>query len=199
MAGFSKEEASELIVLARKSIEYFLASGSMLSRETENTKFMEERGVFVTLNTFPEKQLRGCIGFSEPVMPLWNAVIDAAASAAFKDSRFPQLKASELEKITVEISILSVPEEIDCKQEELPKNIKIGEDGLILRSPRGSGLLLPQVAAEYSWSAEEFLEHTCMKAGLEQNSWKNLENKFYKFQAQIFKEKEPMGEIAEEN
>ncbi len=199
MAGeFSTEEASKLIFLARKSIEYHLASGTLLKEETKNAKFKEKRGVFITLNSFPDKQLRGCIGFPEPVFPLWNAVIEASVSAGFKDPRFPPLKANELEEIVIEISILSVPELIDCKPEELSKNMDIGEDGLIVRSSRTSGLLLPQVATEYGWSEEEFLEHTCMKAGLEQNCWKNSKNKFYKFQAQVFGEKEPAGLIEEE-
>ena len=74
------------------------------------------------------------------------------------------------------------------KPEDYLKEIKIGKDGLIIRSSHGSGLLLPQVATEYKWGVEEFLGHLCEKAWLKQDAWKDTTNRIYRFQAQIFKE-----------
>lgn len=193
---FSLEEAKKLVKLARKSIEYTMACRGKYSEEMPK-RFSQKQGVFVTIKKFPSKDLRGCIGFPEPVMPLWNAVMDAARSAAFSDPRFEQLKTAELDKITVEISVLSVPEEMKCEKEKLQENIVIGEDGLIVRNGFNSGLLLPQVAVEWQWNAKTFLEQTCAKAGLERDAWKSSETKIFKFQAQIFQEMEPRGEIRE--
>lgn len=194
---FSLEDGKELIKLARKSIEYASASGARLSETTEKKHLMENRGIFVTLHSFPKKELRGCIGFPYPILPLWNAVIDAAVEAAFNDPRFPPVQSKELEKIVLEISILSLPEEIKGDRIMFPEQIKIGEDGLIIQKGPRSGLLLPQVATEYSWNPETFLENCCSKAGLPTNTWKQKDCKVLKFQAQIFSEKAPGKEVEE--
>lgn len=174
-----------LIKLARESISsYFLQKEPDISTVKQ---FSDRQGVFITLNK--NNELRGCIGFPEPIFPLFEAVIKAARSAAFEDSRFPPLQKEELKHIKIEISVLSVPVLIKVKKsDDYLKEIKIGEDGLIIRSSLGSGLLLPQVATEYNWDVEEFLGHLCEKAWLKQDAWKNTKNQIYRFQAQIFKE-----------
>jgi len=174
-----------LIKLARKSISsYFLKNEPDVSAVKQ---FSDRQGVFVTL--YENKQLRGCIGFPEPVFPLFEAIIKAARSAAFEDTRFLPLQKEELKNIEIEISVLTVPALIKVeKPEDYIKKIKIGEDGLIIRSNLGSGLLLPQVATEYKWGIEEFLRHLCEKAWLKQDAWKNTNNRIYAFKAQIFKE-----------
>ncbi len=184
--------------LARKAIAYFLHTGQFLE-DSAPTEFSGERGVFVTLHKYPEKELRGCIGFPEAVKPLWNAVIEAAVSAAFRDPRFIPLKAEELEKILAEVSVLTVPEELRCGKEGLPEKIEIGRDGLIVRKAGVSGLLLPQVAPEWKWNSTEFLENACAKAGMEKSCWKEKETSVCRFQAQIFKEKEPEGKVEQES
>ncbi len=159
---------------------------------------MEKRGVFVTLETFPGRELRGCIGFPEPVRELDAAVREAALSAAFGDPRFPPLHKSELAAVTVEISVLTPPEPIDAEpRNELPKKIRVGKDGLIIQRGYSSGLLLPIVPVEWGWNAAEFLEHLCDKAGLERGSWKNEETRLFVFQSQVFREREPRGEVEE--
>ncbi|MBN2066930.1 MAG: TIGR00296 family protein [Candidatus Diapherotrites archaeon] len=196
MSGeFSSADAKKLVSLARKSIEYYSAAGRFLSEPCEEKKFLEKRGVFVTLHTFPERELRGCIGFPYPVKPLWSAVIEAAAEAGFHDPRFEQVKASEMEKILVEISILTLPEKANAG--DLPGKIEIGKNGLIVKRKYRSGLLLPQVAAEEGWDAETFLEHCCIKAGIPTNSWKLKGTDTFKFQAQVFSEKAPKGIVEE--
>ena len=174
-----------LIKLTRESISsYFLQKEPDISSVKE---FSDRQGVFVTL--YKNKQLRGCIGFPEPVFPLFEAIIKSARSAAFEDTRFPPVQKEELKDIKIEISVLTVPALIDVeKPEDYFKKIKVGKDGLIIRSSLGSGLLLPQVATEYNWSVEEFLGHLCEKAWLKQDAWKDINNQIYKFQAQIFKE-----------
>ncbi|MBA3064055.1 TIGR00296 family protein [Candidatus Woesearchaeota archaeon] len=174
-----------LIKLARESISsYFLQNEPNISTVKH---FSDRQGVFVTL--YKNKQLRGCIGFPEPVFPLFEAIIKSARSAAFEDPRFPPLQKEELKDIRIEISVLTVPTLIEVKKpEDYFKKIKIGKDGLIIRSSLGSGLLLPQVATEYKWDVKESLGHLCEKAWLKQDAWKNTNNQIYKFQAQIFKE-----------
>lgn len=198
MAGaFSVKDGKEFVRLARKSIEYFMHTGKLVSESCENKSYLEMRGVFVTLNSYPSGDLRGCIGYSEPIKPLWNAIIECAVSSAFNDPRFLGLEARELDAIAVEVSVLTKPKIISGNKEDLPKNIEIGKDGLIIRKGYIAGLLLPQVAVEWEWKAEEFLDQTCRKAGLEKGCWKEKAIEVFKFQSQIFKEKEPRGKVVE--
>ncbi len=186
MAELSLEEGKKLIELARKSIKYFLATRTIM-KEIPPKKYSEKQGVFVSLHK--KGELRGCVGFPYPVMPLWTAVIEAGVSAGFNDPRFESLKAEELEEIEIEISVLSSPKEIKESKSKAGKKIRIGKDGLIIEMNGRSGLLLPQVAVEWKWNPEEFLEQTCIKAGLNKKDWKQKECIIKCFQAQIFKEK----------
>ena len=183
----TKKQGTELINLARQSINsYFFNTKLNLDIKTKEN-YLKEQGVFVTLTI--DGKLRGCIGYPEPVLPLYKAIIEAAQAAAFDDPRFPPLTKEEFKHIKIEISVLTIPEHIDVKKpEDYIKNIKIGRDGLIIRSRLGSGLLLPQVFEEYNCTPREALEMVCDKAGLSSEEWKNLDNKIYKFQAQIFSE-----------
>jgi len=188
------EQAKRLIKLARDSISSYFSD-----KDANVDKFKEEfsdiLGVFVTLNKNGE--LRGCIGFPEGVYPLYEGVVKAAKSAAFGDPRFPALEQEELSSITVEISVLTKPKKIIVKKaEEYIKEVKVGRDGLIIRSSFGSGLLLPQVATEYKWDSKEFLEHTCVKAGLSSDMWQNLDKvSIFRFESQVFSEIRPNGEV----
>ncbi|MFH1248710.1 MAG: TIGR00296 family protein [archaeon] len=161
------------------------------------SEFNEKLGVFVTILEYPSLDLRGCIGFPYPEIELGKAVIQGAKAAAFSDPRFPPLQKNEINKMVIEISILSEPKEIKCKKEELANNVKIGRDGLIVRFGGFSGLLLPQVPIEWKWDSQQFLRQTCIKAGLPAETWKKEACKFFKFQAQIFSEKSPNGKVIE--
>lgn len=191
----SLKQGRELVKFARKTIKKSF-KGDVLEFPSE---FSEKLGVFVTLLKFPSHDLRGCIGFPYPMLPLGKAVLEAAKAAAFCDPRFPPLCKDELDKVMIEVSVLTKPEEIKCRKEDLSKNVKIGEDGLIVNFNGMSGLLLPQVPVEWKWSSEEFIKQTCVKAGLGPETWKNPSCKFYKFQAQIFAEEKPQGRIVEKN
>ena len=180
------ESAGEILVgIARKAIEC-----RFTGRETDlpDEHFLDaERGVFVTLSK--NSELRGCIGFPEPVFPLGLAVRKAAVGAAFTDPRFPPVEEKELKDIKIEVSVLTLPEEIHAVDpQDYEDVIKIGKDGLIIEMHGQSGLLLPQVAAEWNWDVKEFLEQICHKAGLPPDAWLSDEAKLYKFETQIFTE-----------
>ncbi|MFH1064309.1 MAG: AmmeMemoRadiSam system protein A [Candidatus Woesearchaeota archaeon] len=182
----TREQTKKLLRLARNSIEtYFSKTDIDLD---EYSEFDRKQGVFVTLHK--DGDLRGCIGFPYPTKILKDAVFEAARAAAFEDPRFPELEEDELKEIDIEISVLTPLEELDCDADECIARINIGEDGLILQSPLTSGLLLPQVFTEYDCTPSKALEMTCKKAGLPVHAWKDSSVKIFKFQAQIFREKE---------
>jgi len=140
--------------------------------------------------------LRGCIGLPYPTTPLVQAVIEAALSAATRDPRFPPVALEELDQITFEVSVLTPPERVTVeKPTDYPSKIKVGQDGLIIEKSYCKGLLLPQVPVELGWNEEEFLCQCSMKAGLPPDSWLLKDTKIYRFQAIIFEEALPKGQI----
>ncbi|MCD6480907.1 MAG: TIGR00296 family protein [Thermoplasmata archaeon] len=184
------EEGEKLVRYARRVIE-----NHVNGRDTEEMEnFDEKRGVFVTLHTYPDKMLRGCIGIPEPVMLLNKAIKEAAISACH-DPRFPPLSREETDSVVVEVTVLTPPQLLKCKPEEYMECIEIGKDGLIVERGYYRGLLLPQVPVEYGWNVETFLRHTCMKAGLPVDAWKDEKTRLYKFQGEIFAEEEPKGRV----
>ncbi|MDY6986236.1 MAG: TIGR00296 family protein [Candidatus Thermoplasmatota archaeon] len=194
------KDGEKIVEYARAAVESYVngeSRNSILKRaEQELQELVEERGVFVTISTFPEKELRGCIGYPEPVYPLNKALALSTIAAATEDPRFPPVSPSELNHIVFEVTILTKPQKIEYnKPEELPERIKVGRDGLIAEKGYYRGLLLPQVPVEWGWDAEEFLSQTCWKAGLPKNEWKKGAVSFYKFEGEIFAEKEVKGRI----
>jgi hypothetical protein len=193
-------EGRAAVKLARKTIESFLSEERLPEYQELGFElspvFGEKRGVFVTLTE--SGLLRGCIGHPFPDSRLEDAIMDSAISAATRDPRFPPVREDELDEIVVEVTILTPPEKINAPAEELPERIEIGKHGLIVKQGYCQGLLLPQVAPEYNMDSIEFLGHTCLKAGLSPDAWlKGAEISC--FEGQIFTEKEPRGEVIEEN
>ena len=188
--------------MARNVVETVVKTGKKLViPEDVQDKLKNSSGVFVTLETLGSqgKRLRGCIGRPYPNFPLISATIDSAVNAAMDDPRFPSVKPNELDKIVVEVSILTPPELIQVDNvRDYPKHIEVGKDGLIIQRGSHSGLLLPQVAVEWKWDAQQFLEHTCEKAWLTPDMWMDEDTKIFKFQAEIFHELEPNGKIERE-
>ncbi len=192
------EEGAFLVGFARSSIEAALGGGETPCLEDVSGKLRTDCGVFVTLNkvTGPQHSLRGCIGFPYPVMPLVDAVSKAAVSAALKDPRFQPVSLEELGFITVEVSVLTPPEKIVVESPgEYPDHVRVGRDGLIVERGSNRGLLLPQVAVDWGWSAEEFLTQCCIKAYLPPDSWLTPGTEIFKFMAIIFAEEEPRGRV----
>ena len=130
-------------------------------------------------------ELRGCIGYIEGIKPLWEAVRDMARAAALEDPRFPPVRPEEVPELEIEISVLT-----PLWRVKDIKDIVIGRDGLIIRKGWRQGLLLPQVATEYGWDVKTFLEHTCLKAGLPRDAWKDPEAEIWAFSAEVFSEGE---------
>jgi len=194
----SDSDGVVLVKTARKAVTQFLSNGNRMKLESDlEEKFSFNSGVFVTLNN-PDG-LRGCIGFPMPEKKLSRAIVEGAIAAATEDPRFPSVKTNELNDIVFEVTVLTPPVEIDVSDPtEYLEKIKVGRDGLIIKHSFSSGLLLPQVPVEYGWNVEEFLQHTCEKAGLARDTWKNEDVKIERFEGIIFKEETRNGTIVRE-
>jgi uncharacterized protein (TIGR00296 family) len=186
----TEEEGKAGLRLARAAIEnYLLHEHAKLKASGDVPAIFDEmRGVFVTLNEFGS--LRGCIGYPYPVFALKEAIIDAAISAAVRDPRFPPVTREEFKDVSIELTVLTMPQVLQVKPAALPSHVEVGRHGLIVKKGLYQGLLLPQVATEYNWTAEEFLCQTCWKAGLPQDAWLEADTEVSTFEGQIFKEKE---------
>ena len=194
----SLEEGINAVKLARSIVEQYVKNCTTPASELKGI-FSEKQGVFTTLHTYPGHDLRGCIGIPLSIMSLKEAIIESAKSAT-RDPRFPPLEENETNNILIEVTILTKPELINVdRPQDYLSNIEIGRDGLIVEQGFYRGLLLPQVPIEQGWEKEEFLSHTCIKAGLLPDAWVDKNTKIFKFSGQIFTEIEPKGKIREKN
>ena len=208
----SFNDGVQLTKFARQTIESHIIDNELLGIPEPHSKALQEhRGVFVTLkkrrsSKDPDWHLRGCIGHLQPgpkspqkPITLIEATRQAALNSALEDPRFPPVQADELDSLIVELSVLTLPEEIIVEDRlMLPNQISIGQDGLIIQGKGWHrGLLLPQVASEQGWDSEAFLKGCCQKAGLSSDCYFDAEVKIFKFQAQIFSETSPKGDIIE--
>jgi len=192
----SLDDGRKAVNYARNIVEEHVKNNKPPEINIEGV-FSEKQGAFVTIHTHPNHDLRGCIGIPLPVMPLADAIAEGAKSATH-DPRFPPLDMEELDNIIIEVTVLTKPEVITVNQpQEYLSEIEIGRDGLIVEQGVYKGLLLPQVPVEQGWDKEEFLSHTCMKAGLMPDAWFDKNTKIYRFSGQVFTELEPRGEIKE--
>lgn len=193
------EEGKLLVKLARKAVEEYLKTGEvMLTPKDIPPKLETQCGVFVTLNSIRhgKKELRGCIGFPHPTLPLAAAVIESAINSATQDPRFHPVALDELSYVVFEVSVLTPPQLVKVKAPtDYPLKIKVGQDGLIVEGGYSKGLLLPQVPVEWNWNEEEFLCQCCMKAGLSPDCWLLKGTKIYKFSCVIAQEVSPNGEV----
>ena len=193
MSSISDSDGELLVRTARSVVMEYLKTGKRITLSSEiKSRFSFNSGVFVTLNK--EENLRGCIGFPTPDRKLYQSLLDASIASATEDPRFLPVKYDELGKITFEVTVLTPPEVVEVQNpSEYPSKIRVGRDGLIIRWEFGSGLLLPQVPVEYGWSEEEFLDHTCEKAGAPPDCWRQKSTMVLRFEGVIFKETEPGG------
>jgi len=194
-SNLSDLDGERLVKAARAVVTEFLKTKNKMKLDKDfEEAFSANAGVFVTLNH--QSNLRGCIGYPLPDKKLFNALEEAAISAATEDPRFPSVTFEELDKITFEVTVLTPPQEIEVIDPlEYQSMIKVGRDGLIVKSGFNSGLLLPQVPIEYGWNEEEFLGHACEKAGLAKEQWKQKDTKILKFEGIVFKEQSPSGSV----
>lgn len=182
--GLNEHDKKWLLQLSRATLKGLFDSTRKPSLEPSEipSAVQEKRGAFVTLKK--NSTLRGCIGYVEGIMPLYKAVMENTENAALKDPRFQPLQRDEIADIIIEISAMSPLQEISGIDD-----VKIGEHGLLMEKGFFRGLLLPQVAVENNFSAGEFLEQTCLKAGLPPDSWKDNDTIIYTFSAEVFSEK----------
>ena len=187
MNSLTVDQQKKLLALARVTIHDALQgvkpAAPADTEEFTDGIFREQRGAFVTLHI--RGKLRGCIGYIVGTREIPETITDMAIASAFRDPRFPPLSRREFEDIDIEISVLTPITEVKNVEE-----IEVGRDGLIISNGRNQGLLLPQVATEYAWNRDQFLEHTCYKAGLPGDAWKKKDTRIEKFSAQVFGEKE---------
>jgi AmmeMemoRadiSam system protein A len=182
-SGLSPETRQALLVLARRSIATRLVGGRLLVKGEDYAEVAPQpRGAFVTL-TDRNGELRGCIGHVLPHLPLDETVVSMAVAAALEDSRFDPVRAGEVPSLHIEISALTVPEPATS-----PEAVEVGRHGLIVSRGWAKGLLLPQVPSEWGWDREEFLRHTCMKAGLPPDAWRDPSTKIEWFEAEVWGE-----------
>ncbi|KMY65763.1 hypothetical protein AAU61_20220 [Desulfocarbo indianensis] len=179
----NQEEKKRLLRIARQTIESHVTGGKAGGDHATLEGLGFKRGAFVTIHR--RGALRGCIGNFFSDQPLANTVEEMAVAAASHDPRFPPVSPAELGELDLEISVLSPLREVEDVNE-----IQVGEHGIYIFSPRGRGVLLPQVATEYGWDRDTFLDQTCLKAGLEPGCWRDPQTKVLVFSAQVFGEKD---------
>jgi len=177
----TKDEKEKLLKIARLSINEAVTGKKESYPDVTEQNLIEKCGAFVTIKKHGE--LRGCIGYIQAIKPLYETVKDVARSAAVNDFRFNPVSKDELNELELEISVLSPLKRIYNIDE-----IVVGKHGLFMKRGFNSGLLLPQVATEYNWDKETFLQHTCLKAGLSPGAWKDKSTEIYIFSAEVFSE-----------
>jgi AmmeMemoRadiSam system protein A len=183
MLDLSEDHRQTLLGIARQSIAAILGGRAPEWQDEDFDETLRSpAGAFVTLRT-RDGDLRGCIGSIRASELLYKAIASSAISAAFRDPRFAPLRPGELELLDLEISVMG-PIEVVTNIEE----IVVGRDGLIITRGRCAGLLLPQVATEYAWDRETFLDQTCVKAGLPRGAWRAEDCRVEKFSAIVFGE-----------
>jgi AmmeMemoRadiSam system protein A len=161
---YSREERAALLKLAHASIESAFENRN-LPLDPPTPHLAEKRGAFTTL--YIGGELRGCVGYVFPAASLYQTVAETARAAAFEDTRFPPLTATELPHLEIHLSVLSSLQPIHAEQ------VEVGRHGLLISLNARRGLLLPQVPVEHSWDRETFLEQTCRKAGLPLDAWRH--------------------------
>lgn len=176
---FTPEQQQFLLTLAREAVTCAVTRAPLAAPDAPEALFTQPLGAFVTLTKSGE--LRGCIGYPEAVYPLYEAIMHGGAAAALQDPRFPPVSPGELNALHIEISVLSP------LRRATPEEVEVGTHGLVIEQGRSRGLLLPQVPVEWGWNREEFLAHTCRKAGLPADAWRAGAT-LYTFTAEVFSE-----------
>ncbi len=180
------EERQLLLKAARNRIERHLGLTNEMVHLPAEGVFDTLSGCFVTLHAHGD--LRGCIGFIKAVEPLRNTIEEAAILAATEDPRFPPVNAREWHHVSIEISVLTPPFDMESYDD-----IVVGKHGLIVREGYRSGLLLPQVPVEHGMDRDEFLDALCRKAGLPPKLWTQKQLKLQAFTAEVFSEEYQNG------
>ena len=180
-AYLDESQRKGLLGIARRALEGYVEAGKIPSGEEPQGKLAAPGAAFVTLTK--KGRLRGCIGYTEAVAPLFKVVQECAVAAATEDPRFPPVSPKELPSLRIEISVLTPLFPI------LPDEVEVGRHGLMVAQGRMRGLLLPQVPVEWGWDRETFLDQACVKAGLPPSAWRHGAT-LRAFTAEVFGEEE---------
>ncbi|MEZ0247694.1 MAG: TIGR00296 family protein [Thermoproteus sp.] len=198
---YSLDEGAFLVRLARRAVEEYLARGVIIEPPPETPKRLLEDsyGVFTTIERLAggRLELRGCIGYPEGYRNVAYATIYSAVAACCQDPRFPAMTLEEVDEVVFEVSVLSPLRLLPPRPKEYLSSVEVGRHGIVIKKGFYSGLLLPQVPVEECWDSEEFLSNGCLKAWLHADCWLDERTKVYVFEAQLFKERAPRGEIYE--
>jgi len=186
MSSLTDDDKQLLLRLARQALEEATRYHRLSEIEPPEGPVREKCGAFVTLHK--GKRLRGCIGYVEPIKPLYQTVRECAMAAALHDPRFEPVRPEEAPALTVEISALSRLFDIE------PERVEVGRHGLLISQGGARGLLLPQVPVEWGWDRETFLRETCLKAGLRPDAWRHRA-RIQAFTAEVFSE-QPRDQLA---
>ncbi|MCK4502639.1 MAG: AmmeMemoRadiSam system protein A [Desulfuromonadales bacterium] len=177
----TKADAANLLIIAREAIVHQINGGDYSPTPREEKALNERSGCFVTIKQ--NGNLRGCIGNFQSHQPLFREVAIMAVAAASEDPRFQPMTQDELDNFNLEITVLSPLEKIDDTNQ-----IEVGTHGIYIEKGINRGVLLPQVATDYNWDRETFLQQTCIKAGLPETSWQSPDADIYIFSGQIITE-----------
>lgn len=180
-AYLDEPQRNGLLGIARRAIEGYIGTGKIPSEFEARGKLAAPGAAFVTITK--NGRLRGCIGYTEAVAPLFKVVQECAVAAATEDPRFPPVSPMELPSLRIEISVLTPMFPIR------PEEVEVGRHGLMVSQGRMRGLLLPQVPAEWGWDRETFLDQACVKAGLPPSAWRHGAT-LRAFTAEVFGEQE---------
>jgi uncharacterized protein len=177
----SDAEKTVLLKLARATLEAHFSRAETPACRMPTPALTEQKGAFVSLHRGDE--LRGCIGQLLPDRELYQIVQNCVLSAALEDNRFETVARAELDELNIEISVLTP----FCRIHSI-EEIEVGRHGLYMVRGGSRGLLLPQVATQYCWDRITFLEHTCLKSGLDPAAWQDPKTVIYTFEAEVFSE-----------
>jgi len=201
---YTLEEGRILVRLARDSIREYLSTGRLMELPSGLPRRLVEDnyGVFTTIETIEEstgrRELRGCIGFPRSTYNVALGVIRSSVAAAVEDPRFTPLTLEELDRVLIEVSILSPMELLQVRDpREYLRIIEVGRHGIVVVRGHRSGLLLPQVPVEQCWDTMTYLSEGCMKAFLHPDCWLDEDTSILVYEAQIFSETKPGGDVVE--
>lgn len=178
MSSLDRQEKQALLDLARRALTLAVRKRESLEQIPAAQALQQPAGAFVTLHY--RGRLRGCIGQLDTNDSLAQVVAHCSRCAALEDPRFEPVRPEELPGIEIELSVLSSPEIVT------PEQIEVGKHGLLISHGSERGVLLPQVAVQFHWNTQRFLEETCEKAGLERDSWKHPDTQIQAFTAEVF-------------
>lgn len=199
---YTLEEGAYLVALARRAVEHYLKTGSVLEPTDAPPRLLRDSyGVFTTVERLEggRLELRGCIGYPQGYRNTAVATVHSAIGACCQDPRFPPVTPEEVQSLVFEVSVLSPLTQLEPGDpRRYLEQVKVGIHGVVVkRGQLHSGLLLPQVAVEQCWDVEDFLSHACIKAWLDADCWLDRRTKVYVYQAQIFREERPLGTVFE--